>query len=461
MADVRTTLRLFDEFLWVLRREGVPVSPATAIDAMRVVRLFGVADPVALRMALEATLLAQHSDRIAFERAWMQVFARDAQGANLRALLLGAGATEREADEVIHLIERATEAYAYLLQTPGGGVSLAHQLSTGDLGALIQAHRDPAREGTAAHAAASHAGVSDAKRLARRWHGELAETFGTERAALLVQALERAADLSMLEIRRLLRAARAASEARAHEGGPLRSPMESLGLEDADEVARAVRTFAARLKGRWRVRHKHARMGKVDVGATMRASWRTGGAPMKLICKARQRAKPRIVLLCDVSESVRAHTRFTLEFVRSTLELFSDARAFVFVREVQEVTASLRAKDGNRAISEVLFAGLPATDNSNYGAALARFAEVHGDALRHDTTLVILGDGRSNHSAPQAEVLAKLRARVRALHWLCPESQERWGQGDSAIPVYLPHCTRIWEARTAEDLLMAARTLVG
>ncbi len=461
MSDVRTTLRLFDEFLWVLRREGIAVSPADAIDAMRAIRLAGLADGGALRMALEAILLHSHAERPAFEGAWSQVFERSAPQSNLRAFLIHQGATELEVREIEALLARAHESFTYLLQTPGGGAELAHSLSTGPAGDLQRAHQDPAREGAASHAIAARVGVSEAKQLARRWRGELSETFGHERAEWLVRALERAADLAMPEIRRVLRAAREAREARARAGGAMRTGLDALSEAEAQEVQRALARFVARLQGRWRVRSKQARKGRIHVGASLRAAWRTGGAPMVLVRKARVRRRPSLVLLCDVSESVRAHTRFTLEFVRATLELFSDARAFVFVRDVQEVSEGLRAHGSSSGVEQVLFAGLPSTDNSNYGVAFTRFAERHGDALHRDTTLVILGDGRSNHSDPHASVLGGLRARVKALHWLCPESEERWGQGDSAIPDYRPHCTRVWEARTAEDILTAARALAG
>lgn len=182
---------------------------------------------------------------------------------------------------------------------------------------------------------------------------------------------------------------------------------------------------------------------------------------MQLAKRAKERRKPRLVLLCDVSESVRAHTRFMLEFVRAALELFDDARAYVFVREVSEVSSTLRARDSAKAVGEVLFGGLPASDNSNYGQAFAKFVARHSDVLNRETIVVVLGDGRSNHAEANTSALADIRSRIKALHWLCPESRERWGQGDSAIPAYLPFCTQVWEARTAEDILRAARALTA
>jgi len=77
------------------------------------------------------------------------------------------------------------------------------------------------------------------------------------------------------------------------------------------------------------------------------------------------------------------------------------------------------------------------------------------------TTLVILGDGRTNYHDDAADVLDRLRARARALLWLCPEERGAWSMGDSAMPRYAPKCTAVLEVRCARELEEAARRLVA
>jgi uncharacterized protein len=84
---------------------------------------------------------------------------------------------------------------------------------------------------------------------------------------------------------------------------------------------------------------------------------------------------------------------------------------------------------------------------------------VLGDVDRR-TTVVVLGDGRTNYTDPAAEVLDAVRARARALVWLCPEPRAAWATGDSAMPRYAPKCTHVLEVRCARDLEDAARLLV-
>ena len=62
-------------------------------------------------------------------------------------------------------------------------------------------------------------------------------------------------------------------------------------------------------------------------------------------------------------------------------------------------------------------------ENSNYGRVLTTFEERSLGAIDRKTTVVILGDGRTNYQDDAATVLDRIRARARALLWLCPESR--------------------------------------
>jgi uncharacterized protein len=159
---------------------------------------------------------------------------------------------------------------------------------------------------------------------------------------------------------------------------------------------------------------------------------------------------------------VRAAACFLLEFTYAVQDLFDRARTFVFVSDLGETT-QLFAKEPVRVAIARAWAGgvVPAGDNSNYGRALRTFEEQYARGLDRRTTVVILGDGRTNFHDPAADVLDRLRERSRALLWLCPEPRGTWGQGDSAMPLYAPKCTAVYEVRCAADLEQAARRLIA
>ena len=181
---------------------------------------------------------------------------------------------------------------------------------------------------------------------------------------------------------------------------------------------------------------------------------------MRLFRRDKTHDKPRIVMLCDVSDSVRATSSFMLELVYAAHDLFERTRSFVFVSDIAETTQLFERLPAAAALAEAYASAVNVTSNSNYGRALRAFENREGARLDHRTTLVILGDGRTNFQDDGAESVKRLRSKVKALYWLCPEPSSGWGIGDSAMIRYAPHCSRVLEVRTARDLEDAARLLV-
>ena len=73
---------------------------------------------------------------------------------------------------------------------------------------------------------------------------------------------------------------------------------------------------------------------------------------------------------------------------------------------------------------------------TNYGRAFTKFTDEHADALGPKSSLLILGDGRSNYSDLALPVLADLAGRARHAWWLNPEHRRQWDTGDSAASDY-------------------------
>ena len=72
----------------------------------------------------------------------------------------------------------------------------------------------------------------------------------------------------------------------------------------------------------------------------------------------------------------------------------------------------------------------------NYGHAFEEFAERYGDAIGPKTSLLILGDARSNYQPPALDTLRRLAAGARHAYWLNPEPRAQWDTGDSLATAY-------------------------
>jgi uncharacterized protein with von Willebrand factor type A (vWA) domain len=171
----------------------------------------------------------------------------------------------------------------------------------------------------------------------------------------------------------------------------------------------------------------------------VRASIATGGVPLTTHHRPKRPHRTDLVVLCDVSGSVANFAQFTLMLVFALREAFSGVRAFTFVDDVVEVSDSFRPGADVVEVMESLSGRISHAalwGRTNYGRALTRFAEEHPDAVGPRSSLLVLGDGRSNYSDLALPVLGDLAGRARHAWWLNPEHPRHWGTGDSAADRY-------------------------
>src|SRR5580658_702024 len=205
----------------------------------------------------------------------------------------------------------------------------------------------------------------------------LIDALGSRGEALadaLAAELERTDDEVRAYVRRVHEARVSELESERGHHRVQTTPFAALTDAEIEEVRHAVRRFAERLRGGARVRARHARRGVIDAHGTLRRALRTGGVPFDLVRKRRRRDRPKLVLLCDVSDSVRAAACFLLEFTYAAQELFERARSFVFVSDLGETTGLFARAPVRVAIAQAWGGGVvPTSDNSNYGRVLRSF----------------------------------------------------------------------------------------
>jgi uncharacterized protein len=227
-------------------------------------------------------------------------------------------------------------------------------------------------------------------------------------------------------------------------------------------LRRTVAPLARRLAARLAVRRRRARRGRVDLRRTLRRSLSTGGVPMRPAFRTRRPGRPELVVLCDVSGSVAGFSHFTLLLCHALREQFAKVRVFAFVERTDEVTHLFApGAELSGVMQRVLReADLVAFDgHSDYGGSLGSFAEHWGDAVTSRTSLLVLGDGRTNYRDPNLVVLRRLVGAARHAHWLNPEPRRQWGSGDSAALRYA-EVLPMHECRTAAQLAAVVEALL-
>jgi uncharacterized protein len=230
-------------------------------------------------------------------------------------------------------------------------------------------------------------------------------------------------------------------------------PLFALTPDEVAQMKSVVAKLARRIKDALALRQRQEQKGRIDSRRTIRKSLQYGGVPMEIYLKRRHREKPKLITICDVSDSVRNASRFMLQLVWSLQECFSRVRSYVFVSEIAEVTQAFATYPVERAIEWAL-KGAPVDYHcrSDFGYAFSRFANTELESLDRKTSILVLGDARNNYNDPQAWALRLIRERVKGIIWLNPEGQWGWGIGDSVMPLYAPACDIVRECRTIGQL---------
>jgi uncharacterized protein with von Willebrand factor type A (vWA) domain len=252
----------------------------------------------------------------------------------------------------------------------------------------------------------------------------------------------------------------------AVESVPVSGRADRIDERERQQLEESLRRLAHSLHGAPTSKHVNTPRGRVHPGRTMRRNMRYDAVPFRPVTTTRAEDKPRLVVLADVSLSVRSTSRFTLHLVHGLQSLFSQVRTFAFVADTVEITELFDEHPLERALG-LVFDGLPAGGvldvdaNSDYGNALGGFLSEHGSVLNRRTTLVVLGDGRGNGNDPNLETFADIARRVRETIWLTPEPRYSWALGRCDLPLYAEHCDRVEVVRDMAGLARASEALAS
>ncbi len=243
---------------------------------------------------------------------------------------------------------------------------------------------------------------------------------------------------------------------------PVRSAYQYRFTEtERREMVEIVRRLGRRMRGARSYRRVVSHRGRIHVARTLRGSIMYDGIPFNPVLTSQRDEKPRIVVICDVSLSVRNAARFMLHLVYSLQSLFEQVRSFVFVSELADASQYFEQLGIEEAIAAVFSGELIDCDaNSNYGSALEVFCQRYLRTVTKQTTAIILGDGRGNRNPPNVSALEEIRRRAKQLIWWSPEPRGSWGLGSSDMPLYEPVCHRAEVVRNLKQLGQAAEELI-
>jgi uncharacterized protein with von Willebrand factor type A (vWA) domain len=446
-----------------LRQIGVPISLSEKIDAVRSLQYLPLAERDGVRSALRAALVKSHDHELAFDALFDLYFSapagrtessepagqpavngRSEAGAGALGSIDDAGLTElllaalRDGNDAMVRTMAGVFVDRHAAIEPGRPVAGTYYVFR-TLRAL-----DP--DQLMARLVAADADVHEPSALLRRLQLDGHEA----RLQHLRQAVE-------AEVRRRLVADRGAAAVARTLRHPLPEDVDFLTSSREQIVAMrsVIDPLSRKLGGRLAEKRRHRRPGTLDFRRTIRGSLGTGGVPVDPVYRKPRPSKPELFVLADISGSVSTFAAFTLQLMVALRTQFSRVRSFVFVDGIDEVTEVLQQApdviDATRRIN-AMGSGVWLDGRSDYGHALESFWEQWGEQVRRRTTVIVLGDARTNYHNPAEGVLKAVRARAGHLFWLNPEPRAAWNSGDSVIASYQPFCDAVRECRNIRQL---------
>ncbi len=449
------------EFAEVLRQNGLKVAVSETLDAARALATVGVDDRQLTRATLKATLCKRSRDVPTFDRAFDFFFS----GASRTLAAIEKSLMQRIEEEGL-LGDDERKMIVWMMERLAGQLApLTNAAVQGDRGALASLFRQASLQLDYARVQNALQTGFYSRRLAgaagsETMRGDL-NTITQALAAngLSAQGVEVVSRHLAAALRSIEDEARA--EVQRQVGARLKKPtasvedkaLHTLSRQEVALAQAAVRALAEKLKSRLVRRQKSRRKGTLNPRRTLRKNLGAGGVPMVPVFRHKKPLRPDVVVLCDVSDSVRNASRLMLLFTWSLQSLFSRVRSFIFVSELGEVTHHFKGEKVEAALEKALSGDvISMSSNSNYGNALAQFTRGQLGSVTRRTTVFIIGDGRNNHNAANVWALEDVKRRARRVVWLCTEPRSNWGFGDSEMTAYSRAVSKVLTVLTLNDL---------
>ena len=428
------------------------VSLAESADALRAVEALGIQERDRFRLALRATLVKDAGDLPTFDELFPLFFG---SGEAPPLLNLAQDLSPEEISMIAGALRQFSRRLREMLEKLLRGEALSQQ-ELEQLGQMVGLNRaDDLRQ---------------REWLARRMAQAL--RFREVQEALR-QLMELLAQMGMNkqrleQLRRLLQANQQAlmEQLRQHAGQRIAENMAERRAETGidDLLNRPFNALSdgdmARLRSRIALRQKRARSGQLDAKATIRANLKHGNVPIEIVHRDRT-LKPKLVVICDISTSMRYCSELMLSLVYGLQDQISKTHAFAFIDHLEYSSPDFVGREPAEAVAGVL-ARMPSGHyNTDLGFSLEQFSRSFLDAVDGRTTFIVVGDGRNNYNDPRLDIFGLLARRSRRTIWLNPETPLLWTTGDSDMLKYAPLCDAILQVGTLAELTAAVDRLLA
>ena len=433
------------DFIHILRSSDIRISTAESIDAMRVVSLIGLNDKSLLQDSLSQTLAKNLREKEIFDECFDKFFKESYMSFDDNYK------NNHESDAESNNLE--TEE----LYNPESN-DLENLYKQSDRNSLMTLMAVAARE----------VNLSDIRLFTQTgmFTRKIFDSMGLEKLNneifLASRSGNQAREEELKEIRERLRleirdyVENQVKLRTTNAGRQLREDaLSKIRLTQADRsdyklMSNIIKRMAKRLISVHSRRKRKSRRGLLDVRNTIRANQEYDGILFETIWKKTKVDRPKIVALCDVSGSVANVSRFFLMFLHSLTDVLPHVRTFAFSNKAGEVTDLFETKDIEVAATETLL--INGGGSTDYGQAFSDLETFLENDIDRKTTIIVLGDARSNYGDPRCDILKTIQEKSKRIIFLNPEPKSLWGTGDSEMLRFVPYTSKSKVCSSLVDL---------
>jgi uncharacterized protein len=196
-----------------------------------------------------------------------------------------------------------------------------------------------------------------------------------------------------------------------------------LDPQERAEVNRLIAAIGVDGPHRRTRRTKRRRTGLLDRRATTAAMLRAGGEPARLRHRRRTLTPRRVVVLLDVSGSMRTYGEAYLRFAHAMARVRRRTEVFTMGTRLTRVTAAIRQSDPERALAALAEAVPDWSGGTRLGDSVREFLQTWGRrGLSRGCVVVIASDGWERGDATLLrEQMARLHRQAHRVIWVNPQ----------------------------------------
>jgi uncharacterized protein len=450
------------EFIAALRASGVRISLAESADAFNAIEKMGIQDRDLFRISLRSTLVKEARDLETFEKLFPMFFQPSQPPPMMNP---SKGMSPQDAQMLAQALKQFSEQLRQMMEKLSKGEPLSQEeLNQMDQMVNMDGMTDMRYQNWLARQMEEAMNFPEVRKaieeLARMLRQMGMNRQQVERLREMMEANQQAMQEQIRQHAGEAIAKNLAHKPRKEDGdGAMNRPFRSLSEEDMQVLRKEVRKLAAALRTRLALRLRRMRTGQLDPKSTIRANLKHDGVPIDLRHRD-QTLKPKIVVICDVSTSMRYVSELMLSMLFAIQDQISKTHAFAFIDHLEYISPLFTGHDPSDAVRQVLFQMPSGHYNTDLGHSLDDFNHDFLDTVDRRSTFIIVGDGRNNFNDPRLELFQQIARRSRNTIWLNPEPMGLWGTGDSDMMKYAPYCGRTFQVSNLAQLATAVDQLL-